>query len=334
MVSIKEVANLANVSMMTVSRVVRENGYVKQETKEKILKIIKETGYEANRTAVGLRTGTANSIGVIISDISNPFFPPMIKAIDDVFSKHNYDTILFNSSEDREKELRYINLLKSKSVKGILISSSFSNYEKDKDIFSGLIPVFFNRKPDGIEADVIINDDHNILFSSTEYLIKLGHKKIAFINGPVELSSFGVRQIGYLDAMRKYKLPVNENLIVNGDFSIEGGYAGAEKVLNYSEDFPDAILFGNNFLTHGAFIYLKEKNIKIPEELSMIGFGDYEWCSMVDPSITTSEYDRYEMGHIAANVLFRKLKQNDVGSFQEIAIKNKLIIRNSVKSKL
>ena len=94
------------------------------------------------------------------------------------------------------------------------------NYEKNKDVFAGLLPVFFNRKPEGIEADVIINDDHKMLFASTEHLINLGHKKIAFVNGPLELSSFNFRQKGYLDAMSKYKLPVNEELIINGDFSI------------------------------------------------------------------------------------------------------------------
>jgi len=333
MVSIKEVAKLAKVSMMTVSRVVNETGYVKKETRERILKIIKETGYEVNQTAVGLRTGTANSIGVIISDISNPYFPPMIKAIDDVFSKNNYDTILFNSAEDREKELRYIALLKSKSVKGLLISSCISNYEKNKDVFSGLLPVFFNRKPEGIEADVIINDDHKMLFASTEHLINLGHKKIAFVNGPLELSSFNFRQKGYLDAMSKYKLPVNEELIINGDFSIKGGYVGIKRIFN-AADFPDAILFGNNLLTRGAFIYIKEKNINIPEELSLIGHGDYEWCSIVEPSLTVSECDRYEMGYIAAEVLLKRLNQGNSDTFQEIVTENKIIIRNSVKSKL
>lgn len=333
MVSIKDVAKLAKVSMMTVSRVVNETGYVSKETRERVLKIINETGYEVNQTALGLRTGTANSIGVVISDISNPFFPPIIKGIDDVLSQHNYDTILFNTAEDIQKELRYIALLKSKFVKGLLISSCISNYQKNRDIFNGLIPVFFNRKPKGIDADVVLNDDHKMLFISTEHLIKLGHKKIAFINGPLELSTFSLRYKGFLDAMNQFEIPIYEDLIINKTFSIEGGYRGIEKILNSAVS-PDAILLGNNLLTRGAFTYIKEKSINVPAQISLVGYGDYGWCSLVEPPLTVSEQDRYEMGYRAAEVLVERLTQGNSDTFQEITLEPKFIIRNSVKSQL
>jgi LacI family transcriptional regulator len=331
MVSIREVASLAKVSMMTVSRVVNETGYVSKETREKVLKIIQETGYEVNQTAVGLRTGTANSIGVIISDISNTFFPPIIKGIDDVFSKHNYDTILFNTAEDARKELRYIALLKSKSVKGILISSCISNYQETRNIFTGLMPVFFNRKPRGIDADVVLNNDHKMLFTSTEHLINLGHKKIAFINGPLELSTFSLRYKGFLDAMNQFEMPIYDDLIINEKFSVNAGYKGAEKIFS-SSNTPDAVLLGNNLLTRGAFIYIKEKKIIVPDQISFVGYGDFEWCSLVDPPLTVSEHDRYKMGSTAAEILLKRLSQNDSGAFQETILDGQLLVRSSVKS--
>ena len=130
MVSIKDVARLAGVSSMTVSRAINETGYVSKETKKKVLSAISETGYKVNQTAVGLRTGKTNSIGVVISDITNPFFAYILKGIDHVCSQNNFDTILFNTGEDPEKELRYIDLLRQKSVQGIIISSCISDYEK------------------------------------------------------------------------------------------------------------------------------------------------------------------------------------------------------------
>ena len=141
-----------------VSRVVNESGCVSQKTRKKVAEAIRKTGYRVNQTAVGLRTGKTNSIGVILSDISNPFFPFIIKGIDHVCSQNNYDTILFNTGERIEKELRYIDLLKQKYVKGVIISSCIPDYQKNKKIFSDLTPVFFNRKPKGIQADFVLND--------------------------------------------------------------------------------------------------------------------------------------------------------------------------------
>lgn len=332
MVSIRDVAKLAGVSMMTVSRVVNETGYVSEEKKEIVLRVIKETGYEVNQMAVGLRTGTTNSIGIIISDISNPFFPPIIKAIDDVFSKHNFDTILFNTSEDVDKELRYIALLKSKSVRGVLISSCIPDYQENKDIFSGLIPVFFNRKPLGIEADVVLNDDHKMSFTSAEYLIKKGHKKIAFINGPLELSTFNMRHKGFMDAMNQHGLQLYEDLIINKLFSIEGGYHGLDRIFRTNVT-PDAVILGNNLLLRGAFSYIKEKKLNVPEQLSVIGCGDYGWCSLVEPPITVVEQDRYQMGNRAAEMLWTRLKQENADTPQETVIEATFIERHSVGSR-
>jgi LacI family transcriptional regulator len=331
MVSIKDVAQYAGVSTMTVSRVVNETGYVSTKTKEKVLEVIDKTGYKVNQTAVGLRTGKINSIGVIISDITNPFFAFILKGIDHVCSKNNYDTILFNTGEDQEKELRYIDLLRQKSVRGIIISSCISDYKKDKDVFADLTPIFFNRLPTGIDADAVINDNTMDGYLAAEYLIKTGHRRIAFINGNPEMSTFKERYLGFQNAMNKHEIPVSEELIINGDYSIEGGYRSTEKIFNASIT-PDAIIPANNFMTQGMCNYLKAHNINVPEDISVVGHGDYDWCSFVDPPLTVLEHRRLEMGKQAAGILMERLERNTCNSFRKVILEPKFVIRDSVKN--
>ena len=331
MVSIKDVAQYAGVSTMTVSRVVNETGYVSAKTKERVLAVISETGYKVNQTAVGLRTGKTNSIGVIISDISNPFFAFILKGIDHVCSQNKYDTILFNTGEDPDKELRYIDLLRQKSVRGIIISSCISDYKKDKDVFADLTPIFFNRLPTGIDADAVLNDNAKDGYLAAEYLIKTGHRRIAFINGNPEMSTFRERYLGFQNAMKKHKIPVSEELIINGDYSIEGGYRSTEKIFNASVT-PDAIIPANNFMTQGMYNYLKANNINVPEDISVVGHGDYDWCSFVDPPLTVLEHRRLEMGKQAAGILMERLERNTCNSFRKVILEPKFVIRDSVKN--
>ena len=331
MVSIKDVARYAGVSTMTVSRVINETGYVSAETKERVLKVISETGYKVNQTAVGLRTGKTNSIGVIISDITNPFFAFILKGIDHVSSRNKYDTILFNTGEDPDKELRYIDLLRRKSVRGILISSCIPDYGKYKDVFTGLAPVFFNRMPTGIDADAVLNNNAKEIFTATEHLIKKGHRKIAFINGNPEMSTFKERYLGFQNAMRKHKMPVYEELIVSGDYSIEGGYRSTEILFNASI-LPDGIIPANNFMMQGMYHYLKANKIKVPEDISIVGSGDYDWCRLVDPPITVVEHRKFEMGKQATEILFERLQTNTCNSYKKVILEPDFIIRHSVKN--
>jgi DNA-binding LacI/PurR family transcriptional regulator len=331
MVSIRDVARLAGVSLMTVSRVINETGYVSAKTKEKVLAAISETGYKVNQTAVGLRTGKTNSIGVIISDITNPFFAFILKGIDHVCSENNYDTILFNTGEDPKKELRYIDLLRQKSVRGIIISSCISDYKRNKGIFTGLIPVFFNRMPAGIEADAVLNNNAKDGYTAAEYLIKTGHRKIAFINGNPEMSTFKDRYLGFQNAMKKYEIPVSEELIVNGDYSIEGGYRSTEKTLSASDP-PDAIFPTNNFMTQGMYTYLKENKINVPEDISVVGHGDYAWCRLIDPPMTVVEHEKFGMGKRAAEILFERLQRSTNKPYRKVILEPELIIRHSVKN--
>jgi len=295
------------------------------------LEVIGKTGYRVNQTAVGLRTGKTTSIGVIISDISNPFFPFILKGIDYVCSRNNYDTILFNTGEDAEKELRYIDLLRRKSVRGILISSCIPDYEKNRDVFTGLTPVFFNRMPTGIDADAVLNNNSKEIFTATEYLIKTGHRKIAFINGNPEMSTFKERYLGFLNAMKKHKMPVYEDLIISDDYSIEGGYRSTEKIFSASI-LPDAILPTNNFMTQGMYNYLKVHNINVPENISVVGHGDFDWCSLVDPPLTVLDHRKFEMGKQATEILFKRLQTNTCNSYQKVILESKFIIRDSVKT--
>ena len=331
MISIRDVAQFAGVSSMTVSRVINQAAYVSPQTRQKVLDAIRRTGYRVNQTAVGLRTGKTKSIGVIISDISNPFFPVIIKGINQVCSQRNYDTILFNTGEDMQKELRYIELLKQKSVKGVLISSCIPDYREVRDVFGDLTTVFFNRKPEGIHADFVLNANYQGAYIATEYLIRSGHRKIALINGSVEISTFRERYRGFVGAMQDYDVPICEESIVTGDYSVEGGFCSARRIAD-SAIAPDAILPTNNFMTQGMYRYLKEHRIRIPEDVSVVGYDDLDWCSLVEPPLTVLEQNKFEMGRRAAEILFDRLDNGIVDSYQEVVLQPQFIIRSSVKN--
>ncbi|MGB9857796.1 MAG: LacI family DNA-binding transcriptional regulator [Dictyoglomaceae bacterium] len=331
--TMKDVAKRAGVSVSTVSHVINKTRYVEEETKKKVLSAIKELGYRPNIVARSLRKKSTNTIGLIVSNIANLFYPEVVRGIEDVLLEHKYNIILCNSDEDIDKEREYIEVLYSKQVDGIIITPSKSTEtRKNLELFiSQDIPVILvDRRIAGIETDVVLADNVFGTFSATEYLINLGHKRIGIITGPLDTTTGKERLDGYLKALEKYNIPVEKDLIREGNFKRDGGYEKGKELLDL-ENPPTAIISSNNLMTLGLISAISERELKIPEDISIISFDDMEWFKYFSPPLTAISQPSYELGKTAGLLLIERLKRRRKRP-KEVILPTNLIIRGSCTS--
>ncbi|MCS7201400.1 MAG: LacI family transcriptional regulator [Dictyoglomus sp.] len=328
--TMKDVAKLAGVSVSTVSHVINKTRHVEEETKKKVLSAIKELGYRPNIVARSLRKKTTHTVGLIVSNITNLFYPEVVRGVEDTLLNYKYNLILCNSDENIDKEREYIEVLYSKQVDGIIITPSKSTEtRKNLEIFiSQNIPVVLvDRRIKGIDTDVVLVDNISGTFLATEYLINLGHKRIGIITGPLDTTTGKERLEGYLQALDKNKIPRDDSLIKEGDFKRDGGYIKGKELLSL-EDPPTAIISSNNLMTLGLISAIQELELKIPDDLSVISFDDMEWFKYFSPSITAIYQPSYELGKNAGLLLLERLRRRRKKA-KEVILPTKLIIRES-----
>jgi LacI family transcriptional regulator len=308
--TLKEVARLAGVSTATVSNVLNETKFVSEEVKEKVNSAIQELNYETNIVAKSLRVKESRIIGLLISDISNPFFSILVRGIENELAKSNYSILLNNTDSSVEKEDTYLKMLIGKRVDGLIISSAgntgdyFRSMEK-----TGVPMVFLNRCPDFLISDVIMTNNIKGAYSATEHLIRHGYEKIAIITGPTSISTGKDRLIGYKRALEDYSIAESDELVKEGSFNTESGYKKMKELME--QDYkPDAVFISNNSMTFGAYKYLKESGHTVPDQVAVIGYDDFDWAEIVEPPITTVRQPAYDLGvHAAKLILARIIKK-------------------------
>lgn len=328
--TMKDVARLAGVSISTVSHVINKTRYVEPETREKVYEAIKTLGYRPNILASSLRKRVTNTIGLIISNITNLFYPEVVRGVEDLLAKYNYNLILCNSDENVEKEKNYIEVLFSRRVDGLIITPSKSSETRENlDLFreKNIPIVLVDRKIEGLEEDVVLADNIEGTYEAISYLISLGHKRIGIITGPLDTTTGCERLEGYLKALEDKGIKKDDNLIYEGDFKEEGGYKGVEALLNISNP-PTAIFTSNNLMALGALKKITELGLKIPQDLSLISFDDMDWFPYFSPPLTAVYQPAYELGETAVKLLFERLKRGRKKR-KEVRLPTKLIIRES-----
>ncbi|ACI18412.1 LacI family DNA-binding transcriptional regulator [Dictyoglomus thermophilum] len=328
--TMKDVARLAGVSISTVSHVINKTRYVEPETREKVYQAIKTLGYRPNILASSLRKRVTNTIGLIISNITNLFYPEVVRGVEDLLAKYNYNLILCNSDEDVEKEKNYIEVLFSRRVDGLIITPSKSSETRENlDLFreKNIPVVLVDRKIEGLEEDVVLADNIEGTYEAISYLISLGHKRIGIITGPLDTTTGCERLEGYLKALEDKGIKKDDNLIYEGDFKKEGGYKGVEALLNINNP-PTAIFTSNNLMALGALKKITELGLKIPQDLSLISFDDMDWFPYFSPPLTAVYQPAYELGETAVKLLFERLKRGRKKR-KEVRLPTKLIIRES-----
>ncbi|WP_419954047.1 LacI family DNA-binding transcriptional regulator [Neobacillus niacini] len=329
MLTIKEIAERANVSRTTVSRVINNAGYVSEEAKRKVLKVIEETGYIPSENAKSLRTKKTKVIGVILPKISTETSSRLVKGLDEIFAKEGYQILLANTNLNPEKEIEYLKLLKSRHVDGIILSATNINQLLVEEIYQLKIPfVMVGQHVSGM-ANVLF-DDYQASKDMIQFLIQKGYQNIAFIGVTEEDRSVGyLRKLGYLDAMKENQLEVEDSWVQTGIFNVDSGYECMKTIMATTKRTPDAVLAVTDRLAIGASQYIKDKGLSIPKDIAVAGMGGSELARHISPPLTTIDFSVEEAGREAASLL---LEQINGGKYHEAikTIKYRLLERSSI----
>ncbi len=332
MATIKDVARLANVSITTVSRVINNKSEgVSEETRQRVLQVMEDLNYQPNRVARGLVTKRTNTLGLILPDITNPFFPEIARAVEDTANKHGYNIILCNTDDRSDKEELYIRVLKSKCVDGIVFTSSttpvFRHVKQLRDYrmpFVLLDRYFYDEQLPGVYTD-----GYQGMYEITRFVLEMGHREIAYIGGPSEAPNSMYRYAGFEQALKNFGLNLDKELIVEGNYKISGGREGVLELLSKGRDFT-AVVCANDLMAIGAMEELKDAGFRIPEDISITGFDDIPMARYVEPKLTTVAQPCYQMGEMATELLIKLIEGKPVKN-AVITLKPELIVRDSVK---
>ena len=324
MTSIKDVAKAAGVSTATVSRVLAKNAPIKAETRERVLQAVARLNYRPNLIARSLRAQKSARIGLVVSDIRNPFFTAIGRAVEDAAYEQGYSVLMCNTDEDPEKEELYINLLHDENVAGVIFSPT-QQFSTSAHASSAKMPfVIIDRAVEGMETDMVLLDNVSAAYELTKHLIENGYHKLAGLFG--DASTTGLeRSRGFHKALKEHRLePFAVHFIAP---RIERGYDAAMTLLEAASR-PDAILTSNSLLTAGVFQALRDKRISVPNEVALAGFDETTWGGLVDPPITVIAQPTEEIGRIATELLFQRI-QEPARPPEIVTLKGKLIERGS-----
>lgn len=331
-VTIKDIANLAGVSKTTVSKVINnKDDSISKSTKDKIIQIMKEQNYTPNKLAQSLVTKKTKTIGLLIPDIRNPFFTDVSRGAEDFAMEKGYNIIFCNTDEDYEKEVQCVSMLCEKMVDGIILAPS-SNKSYEKDIYSSLkIPIVLVDKNIDMEnfKGIVKVDNKNGTYEATKYLINQGHKEILYLSGPLKNDIAKERLNGYIRALEKNDIMLKEENIIEGKYKYKWSY---EYIKSLDEINFTAICCANDLIAIGAIQALKDRNIKVPKDISVVGFDDIETAQLTNPSLTTVRQPAYEMGKKSSEMLINILNNKSMNTEKVITFKPQLIVRNSTKS--
>jgi LacI family transcriptional regulator len=328
-VTIKEVAKEANVSIATVSRVINNADDVSVEIKEKVEKAIAYLNYHPNSLARSLKNNITKTIGIIVADLSISFFSHIIGQIEKKSEEQGYGIIVVSSDDQPTKEYNCIKMLMEKRVDGIIIASTGFNLKYLNDINESGIPVILiDRRPNMFSFDVIFVDKILATYNVFSMLLQKGHRKIAFISGPKELPSNQDRYIGITQAVYDHGLTMDVVSSYYGEYSIQYGRKVFRDLFS-SKEKPTVIFAGSEAITYGIMIGAKELNIRIPDDVSLVSSGiNEDLLELIQPKITYIEDLKNEIGEIAGDLVFKRIKDNS--SKETVTLQAKIIDHGSV----
>lgn len=330
MASMNEVAKRAGVSIATVSRVLNNSESVNKETRNKILEAIKELKYSPSRVAKRLRskTGGGNLLGIMIPDITNPFYVEVLKGIESIAFEQGYITIFCDFGQSEEKEASYLKILESEAIDGIVAASMNDvNPILERMMNAGLPVVCVDRDLKGVDVDLVQVDNEYGTYNAVSYLIKSGYKRIGYVGGLSTISTSKARETGYCRALIENGMEVDESLVLDGDSGLESGVSMTEQLLCLAQP-PDALFCGNNLLTLGALKVINRRGLKVPDDIAIVGFDDMAWASSLNPPLTSVHQPAREIGRRAGDLLIQRIK-NPNRPTVKIIMETELRVRKS-----
>ena len=335
MATIHDVAKKAGVAPITVSRVINNSGYVSDKVRSKVNIAIQELGYVPNVLARSLKSKRTDTLALVFTDMTNPFFNILARGVEDTASDNGFNVIFCNTDESQTKENKYINLLLQKQVDGILLVPASSGVESIEMIRQQKTPlVIVDRRIPCKDFDMVYGDSKGGAYQLTEHLIKLGHRLISFIGGPHNVSTSEDRLKGYAQAMEDNHLLEFVDCYY-GKYSQQSGTELTHQIFS-REIKPTAIVAANNLIAVGVLAALREMKIKVPEEVAVVSFDDIPENLTINPFLTVVAQPPYEMGKKATELLISRIMDNSDHSpeCQEFKFPVELIIRTSCGSHL
>jgi LacI family transcriptional regulator, galactose operon repressor len=331
-VTIKDIATEANVSLGTISNVINGQVAVRPATRRRVMEAIRALGYKPSLLARSLRQNRTPMIGMVIPDITNPFFPAVVRGVEDVAFQNSFRLVLCNTDNDSDKEESYLRDLHSYRTAGLIVIPSEHSkivptiYPELKDVPS----VCLDRRPEEWMGDSVTVNNTEGVFAATTHLIKLGHRAIAMIVGSLHLRNAVARLEGFRAALRKAKLEVNPEYIQEGRFDRLSGYEKM-RILLQQRPQPTAVVCGNDLIALGVLSALRGAGLRCPQDVSVVGFDDIEVAELTDPSLTTVFQPGYQMGARGAALVIKRM-QSPHQIPQHIVLPTELKIRHSVAS--
>lgn len=331
--TVHDIAAKVGVSVSTVSRVLNSKAKsyrISKKTEKLVLQAAKDLNYRPNHIARGLRLKKTQTIGLVVPDISNPFFAYVTRTIQTCAAEFDYSLIVCNTDENQDTEIRQIELLRSKGVDGFLIMPVGIFYDHIKQLLDDHIPmVLIDRCFDDLKTNSVVVDDYKGAFEAVELLIKNGHRRIAMIRGLPDTYTTNARVNGYKDALTKYNLPVDEGLIVGNDFREENGYIETKFLLKQLNK-PTAIFTSSDLITLGALKAIYEEKNRVPEDISLVAFDDTDYYTFLTCPLTAVSQPKDIMGQVAVKLLIDNIKNSGSEEKKRIVLEPELIVRKSV----
>lgn len=339
MTTIADVAKRANVSTMTVSRVINDTAAVNDATRQRVLRAMEDLNYVPNSIARSLISGKTNTIGLVLADLANPFFTTIARGAEDTSHLHRHRLIICNHDDDAYKEREYIDALISARVDGmVIVPASDASRDSLQQLACHNIPyVMLDRLVAGIQADHIIGDNRNAAYRLTSHLIDQGHKHIGIINGPQQIYTAHERFQGYVAALTDHNLPIRQGLIKEASFGPYNNRAveNAQSISNTLHDWlsgdpmrPTALVAANNMVAIEVLHSLEAMHMRCPDDVALVCFEDIDPYGLLRPSVTAAAQPAYEYGRLAMKMLFERLTSPD-RAIQSLILHSEVHYRNS-----
>lgn len=334
--TLKHIAAVLKISTAAVSKALNDDSRISAKTKEAVRKVAKELDYQPNHLASALRKGKSNLVGVIVPRTNSNFFSSVIQNMEEVLNKEGYNIIITQSNESYSKECESIDTLLFTQVDGIIASMAnetvhLDYYEKIKS--KGIPLLLFDRGENDLNVDYIGINDYDSSHMIVQHLVEQGCKRIAHIGGYRHTRIFNNRIKGYMDAINKHNLPLDDELLLESSLTTEDGRVKMQLLLALKNR-PDAVYIAGDYAALGALQVLKENEIDIPNEIALVGFGNEPFTAMISPSITSIEQHSSKIGQLAALAFIEHIKQPIIKQeLNKIILDAELIVRDSSKRK-
>lgn len=329
--TIKDVATRAGVSKTTVSHVLNATRVVEEETRQRVLQAIQELNYRPNAAARSLTTKRTGTVGIVVSDISNPFFGEILRGVEEVLRPHNYALIICNTNETLEYEAHYLNLLLNQRVDGIISAATSQLWvELSKAEVRHTPVVFLDRTFDSFDGFFVGVDNRAGAYQGAQHLIQCGYRKIGILAGLDRLSTMRERLDGYCQALMDAGIPINNKWIIPSELSVDGGRKAMRELFSQPES-PEAIFVNNNLLALGVLLEMKELNLNYSEDIGIVSFDDHPWAAVADPPLTVVRQPAQKLGKAAAEMILALINDHPVTE-KRVILDCELVKRQSCRS--